>query len=574
MGTPHPRKPAFVPHPSGLMSDSPHPTKPGLFSRNKPLKVTLINPPQVFSSLQVAAGVTPPLSLLYLAAYLRSCGHQPVIIDSVIEGVSNVFDLNERISCRGLHLGEIVERIPEDTDFVGITNLFSFAFPVVRDLAGKVKLALPDVPIGVGGAHPSAVPLETVMEPAIDYVVISEGEETLAHLLERLKDGRTAEDIDGLAFKDRTGRPALNPKTRFIQDLDELPFPARDLVPYEKYHRVSEAHGPAQLRWTPILSSRGCPYHCTFCTPGLWGHRYRVRSAMNVLDEMEECVSRYGIREFHFEDENLTIHKNRVMEICRGIRERELPVQWQTPNGIRASVTDRDILSAMRDAGCNHVTVAPESGSPRVLNEIISKQQNLSRVTDVVRHASSLGMKTAAYFVIGLPGETVPEVNRSIAYASQLARVGLDEVVFSNYVALPGSELYESLVRKGRFNGDWQKLVCMGDLARASSWSEHISSENLKTLRRKAYLTFHLTKTLSHPLKVVRSLLNVFRGREELKTERTLITLIHRLGLKKRRSEPRYQDAPGLSQETHARSGFQSESGNARIPPIHQEVTT
>jgi magnesium-protoporphyrin IX monomethyl ester (oxidative) cyclase len=334
----------------------------------------------------------------------------------------------------------------------------------------------------------------------------------------------------------------MNPKTRFIQDLDELPFPARDLVPYDKYHEVSEAHGPTQRKWTPILSSRGCPFHCTFCTPGLWGHRYRVRSAANVLDEIEECVTRYGIREFHFEDEKLTIHKKRVMEVCKGIRDRNLAIQWQTPNGIRASVTDREILSAMRDSGCHHVTVAPESGSPRVLNEIIKKQQDLSRVTDAVRHASKLGMRTAAYFVLGLPGETVREVNQSISYASQLARIGLDEVVFSNYVALPGSELYKMLVREGRIDGDWQNLVSMGDLARASSWSEHISSEDLSALRRKAYLTFHLTKALFHPLKIIRSILNVLRKREELKTERVLITFIKRLGLRKRKPSPCSRD--------------------------------
>ena len=321
------------------------------------MKVTLINPPQVFSKTQVAAGVTPPLSLLYLAAYIRPRGHDPVIIDSVIEGVSNTYDLNRQISCRGLRLGEIIERIPSNSDLIGITNLFSFAYPVVRVLAERIKQVFPDIPVTVGGAHPSAMPLETIMEPAIDYVVISEGEQTLSQLLDRMEQSQGIQDIDGLAYKDRNGRPAMNPKTLFIHNLDELPFPARDLVPLEKYHEASEAHGPTQKKWTPVLSSRGCPYHCTFCTPGLWGHRYRVRSAANVLDEMEECIAHHDIREFHFEDENLTINKKRILELCRGIRDRKLAIQWQTPNGIRASVTDHEILSAMRDSGCNHVTV-------------------------------------------------------------------------------------------------------------------------------------------------------------------------------------------------------------------------
>ncbi len=479
--------------------------------------------------MQVAAGVTPPLSLLYLAAYIRPCGYDPVIIDSVIEGITTTYNLNEMISCRGLSIEDIIERIPSDSALIGITNLFSFAFPVVQILAKAIRQAFPGVPIAVGGAHPSAMPEATLAETAIDYVVISEGEETLLQLLDNLNDPNKIADIDGLAYKDQQGVAVINPKTRYIENLDDLPFPARDLVPIEKYHDVSEAHGPTQKKWTPILSSRGCPFHCTFCTPGLWGHRYRVRSAENVLYEIEECVSNYGIREFHFEDENLTINKKRVMDVCKGIQERKLPISWQTPNGIRASVTDREILTAMRDSGCNHITVAPESGSPRVLNEIIKKQQDLSRVTDAVRDASELGMRTAAYFVLGLPGETIPEVNQSISFARRLARMGLDEVAFSNYVALPGSELYNILQKNGQINGNLQHLLCMGDLARSSSWSEHISSEELMRLRRKAYLTFHMTKVLYHPRKVLRSVLNILRQREDLKTERVLITFIKRL---------------------------------------------
>ncbi|MBW2056248.1 MAG: radical SAM protein [Deltaproteobacteria bacterium] len=497
------------------------------------MKVVLINPPQVFSKSQVAAGVIPPLGLLYLAAALRQSGHVPLIIDSVVEAATNIYRISGSIACRGLEIDEIVARIPKDTGLVGVSNLFSFAFPVVKRLTEQIKRVRPDVGIAVGGAHPSALPLETVSEKSIDFVVISEGEETLTKLLNNLGDHEAYRGIDGLAYKGREGIPCVNQKAEFIEDLDGLPFPARDLVPLEKYYEIGEAHGPTQgRRWTPILSSRGCPYQCTFCTPRLWGRRYRVRSAENVLAEIEECQREYGIREFHFEDENLTIDKRRLMEICNGIIERGLEIRWQTPNGIRASVTDVEMLDLMKESGCCHVTVAPESGSERVLNEIIRKRQDLAKVTRLVRHAHRRGLKTAAYFIMGLPGETRKDVEMSIDYACRLAKAGLDEVVFSNFVALPGSELFDRLLKEGRFHGDWSRLVAMGDISTAESWSEGITSRELKALRRKAYLKFHLVKAFWYPLKAMRSVLNVLRKREELKTERVLITFIKRIGLR------------------------------------------
>ena len=182
----------------------------------------------------------------------------------------------------------------------------------------------------------------------------------------------------------------------------------------------------------------------------------------------------------------------------------------------------------MKEAGCHHITFAPESGSVRVLSEIIKKQQDLAKVTALVSHASHLGLKTAAYFVSGLPGETVQDVEMSIDYACQLAKIGLDEIAFSRFVPLPGSELYEKLIREGKFNADWKSLISTGDLSEAKSWSEHISSRKLQQLRRKAYSKFYLTRMIYHPFKVMRSIINIIRRTEELKTERTFINLFRR----------------------------------------------
>jgi len=463
---------------------------------------------------------------MYLSASLRKNGHNPIILDAAVEAPGNIFEVDDKISGRGLSFQEIVCRIPKDVELIGISNLFSFTYPLVRRLTCEIKEKFPEKLIVLGGAHPSATPIVTVSEPSIDFVVVSEGDLTIVELANNIGNSVALSKIDGLAYKNEKGKPVLNPKMRYIEDLDSLPFPERKSIPLESYYEVGSPHGPCQDRWTPILSSRGCPYQCTFCTPNLWDRRYRVRSAKNVLDEIVQCKDEFNITEFLFEDENFTINKKRVLEVCNGIISKNLNVRWQTPNGIRASVTDEEMLGVMKRSGCHHITVAPESGSERVLNEIIRKQQNKEDVTNVVKYASKVGMKTAAYFVSGLPGETVDDVEMSIDYVCTLAKEGLDEIAFSRFVPLPGSELYEKLVREEKFDGSWLSLTSTGGFALETSFSEYISTEKLNKLRRKAYIKFYLVRFIYHPFKILMSIVNLLRSKAELKTERTVISLI------------------------------------------------
>ncbi len=500
------------------------------------MDITLINPPQVFSKYQVAAGVTPPLGIAYLAAISRDNGYKVSVIDALGESPYTVSEWEGGMYLRGLLFDQIVSKVRQSSDIVGISNLFTFAYPAVAELCKRLKDTY-DVPIVLGGAHPSATPNETLNSPWVDFVVISEGEQTLLELCECLESSHSKfEDIDGLGYKIK-GQAHLNPKTRFLEDLDKLPFPARDMLPLENYFDVQEAHGPTKGRWTPIISSRGCPFECTFCTSKLWNQKWRGRSAKNVVDELEYCIDKYDIREFHFEDENMTLKKKRTIEICNEIIDRGLDIKWQTPNGIRASVTDHETLLKMKESGCYHITVAPESGSVRVLKEIIRKHQDLDQVRSVIKYASEIKLKTAAYFILGLPGETKEDIKRTISVAQAFAKDGLDEVAFSLFIPIPGSELYEKLFDKSRMSSSYEDLVVIGDLTRTVSWSEHITNEELMNYRREAYVKFYLARLMYHPMNSFKSLLNILRGIEETKTERTIRTFIRRTFGRKYRSE-------------------------------------
>lgn len=488
--------------------------------------VTLINPPQVFSRFQVAAGITPPLGVAYLAAYLRANDVDVEIVDGLGEAPAQVHPFRRHALLRGLDLDEVVARVSERTTLIGISNLFTFAWPAVDELARRLKEAFPGAPIVVGGPHPGALPTECLQSPWLDYVAIGEGEVPLLQLVRALAAGSSLEDVEAIAWRDADGAVRWKPqKESLVKELESLPFPARDLLPMENYVTTQEAHGPVGGRWTSILSSRGCPYGCTFCESRLT--RWRARSAVDVVDEIEECVTRWGITEFHFEDDNMTISAKRILAMADELERRGLSIRWQTPNGIRASVTDRATLQAMRDSGCEHITLAPESGSRRVLNEIIQKGKDfeLPQLVEVAREAHDLGMKVAAYFILGLPGETEAEVEESIAYARELARAGVDEVGFGLFIPLPGTPLWDEVDHSQL---DYLDLLTVDDLEHAVSFNEHLDDDDLRRLRRKAYGLFFLTRARHHPRALARTLANVVSFRQELKTDRVLISLLKR----------------------------------------------
>jgi len=485
--------------------------------------LVLINPPVTYSKTEVGGTITPPLGIAYLAAYAREKGIPVKVIDAVGEKPEQITQW-KNYSLRGMTFEEILAEIPKETKLVGVSNLFTFSFPIVEGLLKKVKKQ--GIKTVVGGAHPSAVPEEVLKSSSIDYVIISEGEESLVALYDYVIGRRRTLNIDGIGYKVK-GKIKINPKKHFIKDLDSLPYPARDLLPMKNYWKTREAHGPTKDRWTPILSSRGCPYNCTFCTSPLWNFCWRARSPENVVNEIEYCVRKMGIREFHFEDENMTLDKKRLLDICKEIIRRDLNITWQTPNGIRASVTDEEMLEAMNKSGCTHITVAPESGSERVLNEIINKKQNLESVERVVTTANKLGMRTAAFFILGLPGETKDDLEKTVEFGKKLAKLGLDEVDFGLFVPLPGSELYKHLEKE-----DLEKLKeanYMEDLSKAISWSKYVTDEELKNYRRRAYLSFYLTQLWYHPGKVSKTLLNIVFRKQETKTQRSVQTLLKRI---------------------------------------------
>ena len=418
------------------------------------MRICLINPPRIQPKLWGNLGILQPLDIAYVAALLEK-RHEILIIDAANEGWKNFEHIDETKCRQGLRNREIEDRIKKwSPDAVGITVSFSGWWKTAYEVASTVKNLDKNVITILNGLHPSARPVECLEHPNIDFVVIGEAEYTMLELVEALEQGtmKDFKKIRGIGYI-KNEETIITPPRPPIQDIDSLPFPARHLLPMETYFdAVKEIppRGEIRKRWTTMLTSRGCPYNCVFCSiHTVMGKTWRARSPENVVDEIEQVVRIYRVKQLDFVDENMTFDKKRMEAICDLIVERGLNIEWFTPNGVRADTLDENLLRKMKAAGCKKIRVAPESGVQRVVNQIIKKNLDLKDVKKAVALSKKVGIKVGCFFVIGLIGETKEDIEESINFAQKLKRLGADSFYFSYATPVYGTELYEQAKRGG-----------------------------------------------------------------------------------------------------------------------------
>jgi len=438
------------------------------------MKICLINPPQILYRRFGTPFVFQPLGLLYVAAVLEK--EYPLeIIDAQMEGWRNLREIDGKYYM-GLTFDEIGQKVRMiKPDIVGITLPFSINEISALKVASVIKAIDENIITILGGAHPSIRPLETLSSKYVDFVVVGEGEITILELIRTLNEQsyNRLMDVAGIGYKE-WGKPFLTPPRALIQDLDSLPFPARHLVPMEEYFDAMKARKGAREmyafneRWTSIITSRGCPHNCNFCSIHLtMGRKFRARSPENVISEIKLVTHRYNIKHINFEDDNLTLNKKRAELIFDLMIKNKFDVTWSTPNGIRADTIDEELVRKMRQSGCKRVVVAPESGVQRVVTHIIGKNLNLRNIENAILLFKRYNIIVDGSFVIGLIGETKKEIWKTIRYALRLKKLGIQAVGL--HIATPyyGTKLYEEAKQKGFLRKDlddslfstWEPLI-------------------------------------------------------------------------------------------------------------------
>jgi len=375
-------------------------------------------------------GVELPISLLYLAAYMDE------------QKISNdIVDLRLTKDPHGKLTDALHDRKPL---VVGITSSTA-ALNNAMDVANRVKSFDSNIITVLGGWHASALPGETLQEcKTFDYIIHGEGEVALTNFIQKIKANQIVDDCKGLAFRS-VGGIRINPREKLIADLDSIPFPARDKVDVIRYHPEAGTRNYKSLPSTGILVGRGCPYKCLFCFKGVWGRGIRYRSPESVLQEIEICIQRYGVKDFRFYDDTVTFPRWDLKGLCEKIIEKKLNISWNCWS--RVNDVNEEKLRLMKDAGCYHIKFGIEFGTEKAL-KLAGKGATLEQARQAVALCKKVGIECKGSFIFGIPGETEEDCRETLDFSLNISP---DFATFYAFDPIPGSPFYEK-IRKGEIN--------------------------------------------------------------------------------------------------------------------------
>ncbi len=475
-------------------------------------KILLINPPITGNLSAGIFTIKIPLGLAYIAGYLEKQGHHPEILDCMAyyEEIEKQKDGSYRI---GLSDEKIVKKIREfQPDIVGISCSFSIYEKDSMKIAELVKQNSKAIVV-FGGAHSSANYDSVLKNKNVDFVVRGEGEVVFSNLVKNFRDKRRKNSIPGTIIRNKN-KIKINKPAEYIENLDDIPFPARHLLPMEKYLNHPQ-NSIANMRHptTEIITSRGCPFNCIFCSiHTVWGKKWRARSPKNVVDELEELHNIYGIKEFRFFDDNMTWDKKRIIEICDEIIKRKLDIKWDTPNGVAIATLNEEVLRKMKKAGYYKIVMGIESGSESTLR-FMRKPVSLEHAKKIIALCNKIGIWTWSTFVIGFPDETKEEIQKTIDFAKNS---GLNFATFYVAQPYPGTEMYDIYEEKGLLKEGVKKN---SSVTNSQYDTNQFSAQELNNLQKKAYSDFIKHRIISYlnPVKFYKEFLNRIKNFEDLK---------------------------------------------------------
>jgi magnesium-protoporphyrin IX monomethyl ester (oxidative) cyclase len=478
------------------------------------MKVLLINPPQTFYLNSEPPAGSLPLGLLYIAAVLDKAGYTVELLDAFIADFKP--QKNGDTVIVGMPFSQIEPEIQQrKPDIVGISGPFTSQIGNTLKISEIAKKVNPNILTVVGGPHVSTIPREFMATAeTVDIAVIGEGEYTILEIVQYFEDKKTLNNILGIAYR-QNGQIILNNPRPLLENLDELPYPAYHLVNMEHYlNNKKIGYRSFQNRAVSMITSRGCPFNCCFCSVHLhMGKNFRAHSAQYVLEHIQHVVDKYDVKNIFFEDDNLTFDLTRFETICNGIIERKIKIGWETPNGVRADRLDMSLLKKMRQAGVISIFVGVESGDQKILDTIICKSLDLNRVVEFAKNAKQIGLKTGAFYIIGFPSETKENMQRTVDFALMLKQKY--DVGMHLFTATPtyGTRLYEQCKTNNYLETDLS-WASFGSSARQPLGNSLIHTENftpqeVKEIAKQAlkkYNRLSIINNIKNPKKTLQTI--------------------------------------------------------------------
>lgn len=435
------------------------------------MDIIFVNPPltlkERFGKFAPAGNIMPPLGLCYLAAACREKGLEVEIIDAPAEEL-DVTEVKERV-------------LNKKPRFVGVTAT-TLSILSASKVADAIKQGDASIITVIGGPHLSAVPEKTLKRyQNFDFGVIGEGELTIIDLIDSIKSDNDVKDVNGIIYRNGSDlyRTA---KRETIEKLDDLPIPAWDLLPNYPYLYKPLKIAMSDRLQGSIITSRGCPYSCSYCPKDVFGKRVRNHSVNRVMEMILEQYHRYGVRDLEIYDDILVLSQDRIREICNCLITEKLDLVWSCNSTIGS--VNRETLGLMKKAGCWKIAFGIESGDSRIL-KLMNKNLDLDKAKTVLKMSKKAGFINRGYFIIGFPAETEESIERTINFAKD---TDLDIVQFNSFTPLPGSPVYETVNQYGQFDDNWNNMNFVNSVFIPHGFSKETLEQFIKRAYKSVYL--------------------------------------------------------------------------------------
>lgn len=429
------------------------------------MKVLFVNPPQTASKYKFMGVIAPPLGIAYMAGVLQENNIDVEILDASAEDMD--FKDVEK---------ELLKRKPDLVALTALTPTIGRAL----ETAQVVKETLPDSIVVMGGYHPTFNFIETLEDENVDIVIRGEGEYIMLNLVQALENQSSLHDVKGIVFEDKNSKEiVVNPEAPLIQDLDELPFPALNLLPMEKYRLLD-----MDTHMTTMITTRGCPMQCSFCSSAaMHGKKIRERSVENIVDEIEYLKTNYDIDTIAFMDDTFTLKKRKVMAICDEILKRNIEIMWGCTS--RVDTLDEKLLKKMKEAGCITIFIGVESADQQQLDNMC-KNTTIAKIENAFKIAHKLKIRTIASVALGMPGDTKEIMNKTVKFVHKLKP---NYAIYSLATPYPGTRFYKEAFEKNLIKiKDWSKYTLITPILETID----CSLNDMRKIQAKAFMKFYL----------------------------------------------------------------------------------
>ncbi len=429
------------------------------------MKVLFVNPPQTASKYKFMGVIAPPLGIAYMAGVLQENNIDVEILDASAEDMGFEDVKNE-----------LFKRKPDLVALTALTPTIGRAL----ETAQVVKETLPNSIVVMGGYHPTFNFIETLEDENVDIVIRGEGEYIMLNLVQALENHSNLHDVKGIVFEDKNSKEVvITPEAPLIDNLDEIPFPALNLLPLKKYRLLD-----MDTHMATMITTRGCPMQCSFCSSAaMHGRKIRERSVKNIVDEIEYLKTTYDIDTIAFMDDTFTLKKRKVIAICDEILKRNIKIMWGCTS--RVDTLDETLLKKMKEAGCITIFIGVESADQQQLDKMC-KNTTVTKIENAFKIANQLKIRTIASVALGMPGDSKEIMNKTIKFVHKLKP---NYAIYSLATPYPGTKFYKESFEKNLIKiKDWSKYTLITPILETVD----CSLKDMRKIQAKAFIKFYL----------------------------------------------------------------------------------